>query len=153
MNFVWTGNDLTVSIYFDDGNGNRINSSGNPFNDSVDLPVLTYCLFQTARVSGRLNTERRPETGRAAQRIVPLDYQYDMDVSHFYLNKSTELSLTDIFNRERALQLVMLFAMPGSGKTSDPHTLKIAYATDFDIDADDNRIATGAAKFTAELFE
>jgi hypothetical protein len=153
MRHVWTGNDLTVRIYFDDGNGNRINALGNPFVDGVDLPLLEYCFFQTAKVSGTLTHARIPETGRLTRRIVTEDFQYSMDVSHFYFMKSTELSTDNIFNREKCIQLDMFFFDLASGNDQDHHWLKAAYAVDFSIDAQDNQIASGTVKFSGEYFE
>jgi len=150
---VWTGNNLNVLVYYDDGNGNRVNVDDSPFVDGVDLPILDYCYVETATVHGTLNNQRRPETGRLRQRIVTEDWIYEMSVSHLYFQKSLELPLATIFNREQPLQLDMFFYDPGSGQTEDHHWLKIAYSIDFDIQSQDNRNVVNAPKFIAEIFE
>lgn len=150
---IWTGLDVYVRIYFDDGLGNRINEEGEPFNEEVDLPILEYCFFESATVNGTVPLERRPVTGRPFEKIVAQQYQYEMDVSYLYFKKSAELKLESIFNRENRLQIDMFCDGAPYGKIDDHHILKVATAQSFTKRMSDNENGTGSAKFLAERFE
>jgi hypothetical protein len=152
MDHVWTGLDVLVYVYYDDGNGNRLNGAGAAFNPLTDQPLLEYCYFQNVEVLGSLNAERRPVTGRVKQRIVPLDYVYEARVAALYYKKSRELN-ADIFNREKVLQFELKCFDPGrTGNVTDQHTLSIVKAKEFVVRSEENGIVQASATFWAEEF-
>lgn len=149
---VWTGQDLTVNIYRDDGAGNRLNAAGSPFVEGVDSPLLTYCYFQNVTVRAAVPTRRIPITGRKHRKILRDAYEYDANVSYFYFQKSKEWNVDQIFNREKPLQIDMFLYDPVSQNDSDHHILKVAYAEEVSFNGRENDILEGSAKFIAEQF-
>lgn len=141
---VWTGNDLDVSVYQDDGKGVR---PGEDINQAITL--LTYCLFQDATISSVTPSERKPVWGRPRQRIVLGAPEYEMDVSYFHIT-ATPYELANIFNREKCLQLEWKLQF---ANRIERHTLKIAYAISYQLVANDNQNCVGHAHFEAEEYE
>lgn len=149
---VWTGLDVWVYVYYDNGAGVRVNQAGAEFNPVTDQPLLEYCYFQDVQIVGSLNMERRPVTGRAKQKLVAIDYAYEAKVSAFYYKKSKELN-ADIFNREKYLQFELkCFDPMRVGHVTDFHTLSIVKAKDFTVSSEENGIVKASATFWAEEF-
>lgn len=150
-NRIWVGQDADVLVYASDIDGNRKGPTGHPW-VATDGSLLLYCLLQNTTLSGNLPAQRRPVTGRPQLRIVNQAYEYELDVEHFYLKKSTELNVNDIFNREKSLELVLRLQAYDDINYQEPHTLYVARAVQFTISEQDNENVKGKAKFLAERF-
>lgn len=144
---VWTGQDAIVDVYLDDGEGNRVSGG----------PILSYCYWQDFSINAQMEQQRRPVTGRSKLKITNRAYTYDAQVSHFYFRKSEEIRLTDVFNREQAIQFEVTLDKPHYSGTApfeaDAHTLKIAKNSNWRITGDENDILVATANFAAEEFE
>ncbi len=142
---IWTGNDVTVFIYAAGPDGEKLS----------EIPLFSHCFMQDCKVSGQLNYERRPVTGRPKKKIVAHEWgEYEMSVGHFYLSKDIELDLDEVFHREKLLLIEMVCLHEGDNPdNAETHTLKMAKACDFAITSNDNQNVLGTAKFCAEEFE
>lgn len=141
---VWSGCEVEVFVYLDNGFGVK----------ASETPALEFCYFQNVSVRAKLNTSRRQVTGRQHGKIVNDDYQYEASVGYFYLKKSTEFNLVDIFNRTQPLILDMVLAHDYlSPDQAEHHVLKISYATTLSIVSNNNGEVTGSVEFEAEEFD
>jgi hypothetical protein len=150
---IWTGEDCNVNVYFDDGNGNRLNESGADYDPNVDSPLLAYCYWQSVAISGDLPMVRRPCTGRPRKRIVRDQYEYDASVAHFVIRFATEQDVLNIFNREKCLQFEIEGIDVLYSKDPEKRILKMAYARQFKITSQSSGNIEGSAEFWAEEFE
>jgi hypothetical protein len=137
---VWTANEVSVLVYADDGFGSK---SGNV--------IFEYCYFQNVVVTATLPMNREPVLGRESLKLVAQAYEYEMSVDHWFIQKTREFDVANVFNRSKRLFLEM--SMRHAGETPEVHSLKLALANTFSIQLQDNQTAQGSAKFSAELYE
>lgn len=150
---IWTGLDADVLLYLSNAAGERVNAAGTPWVDS-DGTILQYCFFQGATLTGDITYSRRPVTGRPTRRILESTlFEPELTVTYFFLSKSSQINLSQIFNKEQYLEVILRFTSHRDASDVEPHTLKLAKAVQFQITAEDNRNAQGQAKFVGEGYE
>lgn len=152
QNRIWIGQDANVEVYRADKNKNRLAADGIAPWTPIDGPLFTYCYLQNTTLSSTVPSTRRPVTGRPKTRLLLQAYEYELDVSHFYLTKAIELDLNRVFNREQWLELVLQLTATENANVQEPHTFKRCKATNFTIAERDNENINGTVKFLAEEF-
>lgn len=137
---IWMGNEASVVIFADDGFGNKIGNA-----------IFEYCFFQDFVITAVLPMAREAVTGRENLKLVTQAYEYECSVEHWFARKAVSFNMADVFNRTK--RLIIEMSMQHHGETPETHTLKMAFAGGFSIKAEDNKQATGSAKFSAEMYE
>ena len=151
---VWQGFDFNVLVFYDDGDGNRLNSAMEPYNENTDYPLLDYCFWQTVNLDISHQVDRKAVTGRVNKKLVSMDnFTHTFSVEAMYFRRRSEVQ--DPFrNRENIFQIWLKAADPGRIlNPEDTEKIKIAKITRISITGEENGIFKANLNIEAEEIE
>lgn len=149
---VWTGNDLFAMVFKEDANGNPIGvSDANDPDPFTDSPIYTYCIVDTASISGSHAVTRRGSTGRKHRKLVGSDFEFECSVGNMYLRKE-ELDRENVFERNKRLSVYFVFLnyMRQPTTQKEWHRLAHSLASSFNITSSENDLCKCSATIQAE---
>jgi len=137
---VWTGHELSVHL-FKLINGLPLNMlDPYRYNPHTDIPLLSYCYWQTASVTPSSDLKRRPSTDRSLLEIIPDQYIFTCRITSMYCIQE-EFCGIDLFNRRNRFLIVFSqFSDNARTRASDQHILYNSAAQTGEITFQENGI-------------
>lgn len=143
MAYVKSILEAVVDIYADDGTGELLD----------EIPLFTDCFVRNVSIQRNLEVFTRQSTGRPRPKKWARHYDYSASFGEFYISKTQQHDVEDIYNREVRLQFWLRFVTD-----PDPENiwkLKIALLDSFVLSGEDNGEGTMqySATVTAEMLD
>jgi hypothetical protein len=154
---AWTGYELYVRL-FKVANEFPYSVVGmqNPlvYNANTDIALLNYCFWQTANVSGTIESQRISITDRPVKRIISDEFIYSCQVNSFFCMQA-EIERTQVFNRRLRFHIVMFHYATGSARKAymEQATLYLACPISFRLNGTENGVSSYDVEFAAENFD
>ena len=143
---VWIAQEAMISIWEEDGSGGYDDASGAVFEDKF---------VQDVSCREVLDVQSDGQPGAAVKDIDTFPGGYELRIGEFYFKKGTQINpFTD---RTKRFRIVVSFVNPQySGiepEENDPHILRDAAKTEWEISWQDNQVVSYRASFKAERME